>query len=123
MHLCVTNCVATVGEWSGVPLFTPLRPHGEGVITFLDGWGFSREDKVLYVTIVRCRYLNPMDLTSSDPFCEINCNGVKLQTTVKWKNLNPEFHESFEIDVTNPSAVLKIVVMDKDFLGNSLWYS
>lgn len=34
------------GEWSGVPLFTTLVPHGEGAIMFFDGWGFAREDKV-----------------------------------------------------------------------------
>ena len=106
------------GEWSGIPLFTPLKPHGEGMIIFMDGWGFAREDKVLYLTIVRCRYLNAMDLSTSDPYCEIICNGMSLQTSVKWANLNPEFHESFEIDVTNPSATVNIVVKDKDYLGS-----
>lgn len=105
------------GEWSGIPLFTSLVPHGEGMIIFFDGWGFAREDKVLYLTIKRCRYLNAMDLSTSDPYCDIQCNGVSLQTTVKWENLNPEFHESFEIDVTNPLAELKIIVKDKDYFG------
>jgi hypothetical protein len=105
------------GEWSGVPLFTPLKPHGSGLAVFLDGWGYSREDKVLYLTIVRCRYLNVMDISTSDPYCEINCNGISLQTSIKWRNLNPEYHESFEIDVTNPSALLNIVVKDKDYFG------
>lgn len=59
-----------------------------------------------------------MDLTSSDPYCEINCNTVRLRTTVRWKTLNPEYNESFEIDVTNPCATLNISVKDKDFLGN-----
>ncbi len=106
------------GEWSGIPLITALRPHGNGLLMFLDGWGFAREDKVLYLTIIRCRYLNAMDLTSSDPYCEIICNGLSLQSSIKWVNLNPEFHESFEIDVTNPSAVLKIIVKDKDYFGS-----
>ena len=106
------------GEWSGIPLFTKLRPHGNGVAVFLDGWGFAREDKVLYLTIVRCRYLNAMDITSSDPYCDIICNGMTLQSSVKWTNLNPEYHESFEIDVTNPSATLNIVVKDKDYFGS-----
>lgn len=106
------------GEWAGIPLFTPLVPHGNGLIAFLDGWGFSREDKVLYLTLIRCRYLNAMDITTSDPYCEINCNGVSLQSSVKWTNLNPEYHESFEIDVTNPTAVLNIVVKDKDYFGS-----
>jgi hypothetical protein len=106
------------GEWSGIPLFTPLKPHGSGVVVFLDGWGYAREDKVLYLTIIRCRYLNAMDISSSDPYCEINCNGLSLQSSVKWANLNPEYHESFEIDVTNPSAILNIVVKDRDYFGS-----
>lgn len=106
------------GEWTGVPLFTKLVPHGEGLIVFFDGWGFAREDKVLYLTVVRCRYLNAMDLTTSDPYCDITCNGINLQTSVKWENLNPEFHESFEIDVTNPAAELAVVVKDKDYFGS-----
>jgi hypothetical protein len=32
-----------------VPLFTPLKPHGEGVAVFFDGWGFCREAKMLQV--------------------------------------------------------------------------
>jgi hypothetical protein len=105
------------GEWAGIPLFTPLKPHGEGIVVFLDAWGFAKEDKVLYLTILRCRHLNVMDVTSSDPYCDIFCNGTNLQTSVKWRNLNPEFHESFEIDVTNPLAQLNIQVKDKDYLG------
>lgn len=72
----------------------------------------------MYLTLIRCRYLNAMDITTSDPYCEINCNGVSLQSSVKWTNLNPEYHESFEIDVTNPTAVLNIVVKDKDYFGS-----
>lgn len=106
------------GEWSGVPFFTSVIPHGEGLIVFFDGWGFAREDKVLYLTIVRCRYLNAMDLTTSDPYCDVYCNGINLQTSIKWENLNPEFHESFEIDVTNPAAELNVVVKDKDYFGS-----
>ena len=49
-----------------------------------------------------------MDVTSSDPYCDIFCNGKNVQTSVKWGNLNPKFYESFEIDVTNPSAMLTI---------------
>jgi len=39
------------GEWTGVPLFTPLKPHGEGVAVFFDGWGFCREAKMLQVRL------------------------------------------------------------------------
>jgi hypothetical protein len=107
------------GEWFGIPLVTPLKPHGPGLIVFLDGWGFAQEDKVLYLTIIKCRYLNAMDFDgNSDPYCVINCNGHSLQTSVKWNNLNPDYYESFEIDVTNPSGELNIVVMDRDYFGS-----
>ena len=107
------------GGWSGIPLVTPLRPHGEGMLVFFDGWGFAREDKVLYLDIVCARYLNAADLDTSDPFCDINCNSTNLQTSVKWENLNPVWNESFEIDVTNPLATLNITVYDKDYIGDN----
>jgi hypothetical protein len=105
------------GEWTGVPFFTALKPHGEGIAIFLDGWGYSEESKVLYLEIVRCRYLNPMDLDTSDPYCDIFCNGKNVQTSIKWKDLNPVFHEHFELDVTNESAEVNIQVKDKDIFG------
>lgn len=108
------------GEWSGIPFVTSLRPHGEGLIMFLDGWGYAKEDKVLYLTIIACRHLNPADIATgaADPYCEIKCNGMQLQTSIKWTNLNPKWHENFELDVTNPSAKLNIVVKDKDYFGS-----
>eukprot|EP01039_Chlorochromonas_danica_P001031 gene1031-1118_t len=108
------------GEWTGLPLITPLRPHGEGTVVFLDGWGFAKEDKVVYLTVLACRHLNAMDVITgaSDPYCEIRCNGHTVQTTVKYASLNPSYHEQFEIDVTNPAASLQIIVKDKDFFGS-----
>jgi len=115
-HVRYPKTIMYQGEWSGIPLFTPLAPHGEGLIVFLDGWGFAREDKVLYLTVVRCTRLMAMDLVSSDPYVDVFCNAKNLQTSVKYSELNPAWHESFEIDVTNPSAKVKLVVKDKDFL-------
>jgi hypothetical protein len=106
------------GKWKGIPLVTRTRPHGEGIICFLDGWGYAKEDKTLFVEILRCRYLNAADLTTSDPYCEILCNGRRLQTTVKWANLNPIYNEKFEIDVSNPGAFLTIKVFDYDYIGS-----
>ena len=106
------------GHWQGIPYVTPLRPHGDGVVVFMDGWGFAKEDKTLFITVINCRYLNAADMTTSDPYCDLRCNGKSVQTTVKWKNLNPDYYESFEIDVTNPSAKLTIAVYDKDIFGS-----
>lgn len=117
-HIRFAHAAMYQGEWTGVPLFTPLIPHGDGVVIFFDGWGFAREDKVLTLIVVACRHLNAADISTSDPFCEILCNGKNLQTSVKWSNLNPVWNEKFEIDVTNPDAGLNIIVKDKDYIGN-----
>jgi hypothetical protein len=105
------------GEWSGIPIFGELRPHGQGLILFYDAWGFAREDKVLSLTIIGCKSLDSADLGSSDPFCDIYCNERHLQTSVKWATLNPIWNEEFQIDVTNPNAELKIIVKDYDYIG------
>lgn len=57
------------------------------------------------------------DAARADPYCLISCNEHLLRTSVMWGNVNPDFYESFEIDVTNPSAVLFIQVKDKEFFG------
>jgi hypothetical protein len=64
------------GEWSGIPLFTPLIPHGEGMVIFFDAWGFSKEVKMLKLKIIKCAFLEAVnfDRVSSDPFVEIYCN-------------------------------------------------
>jgi hypothetical protein len=116
-HVRYTSAYLYQGEWTGIPMFTPLKPHGEGMIVFFDGWGYAREDKVLYLTIIRCKGLVAADLTTSDPYVDIFCNGTNVQSSVKWQDLNPVYYESFEVDVTNPSAVVAIKVMDKDFFG------
>ena len=76
---------------------------------------------MLYVTIIRCTNLVVGDINGlSDPYCELSCNNVTIQSSVKYRTLNPEFNETFEIDVTNPAAFLLIKVKDKDLVGESL---
>ena len=105
------------GEWSGIPMVTKLRPHGQGLLVFMDGWGYTEENKTLYLSILRCRNLVIADVTTSDPYIDIFCNGLNVQTSVKWENLNPDYYESFEIDVTNPVGKVQIIVKDKDYFG------
>jgi C2 domain len=102
------------GEWSGIPLCTPMKPHGEGLVVFMDGWGFSRELKVVNLRIVRCSHLPAVSLDSSysDPYCLIYCNNKLFRTTTKWGTLHPHYEETFEMDVTNPLATLRIEVRD-----------
>lgn len=82
-HVRYQKLMMYQGEWTGIPLVTELKPHGEGLISFLDGWGFAKEDKVLNLEILECRHLNVMDTLSSDPYCDISCNGRNLQTSIK----------------------------------------
>jgi C2 domain/IQ calmodulin-binding motif len=54
-------------------------------------------------------------LNTTNPLC-LRYNRP-MQTSIKWKDLNPKFHEHFEIDVTNENAILNIQVKDKDIFG------
>ena len=107
------------GEWNGIPLFTSLKPHGEGLAIFFDCFGFGREDKVLKLSILNAKRLIAADILTSDPYCDIFCNGKNVQTTIKYTDLNPVWNEYFELDVTDPYAVLQIVVMDFDYVGSN----
>jgi hypothetical protein len=84
----------------------------------MDGWGFAREEKVVYVEIIACRHLNAADIDTSDPYIKLTCNGYELESSVKWRNLNPVYNEKFEIDVTNNGAKLNIAVFDYDYIGS-----
>ena len=96
------------GEWTGVPLFTPLKPHGEGVAVFFDGWGYCREAKMVQLKIFRAGFLpaTSIDGMSSDPYIIVYCNNKIYRTVTKWGTLHPRYDESFEIDVTNPNATV-----------------
>eukprot|EP01041_Mallomonas_annulata_P000411 gene411-745_t len=116
-HIRFPKATLYQGEWSGIPLLTKLKPHGDGLAVFFDCWGFAREDKVLQVTVHAARHLLAKDITSSDPYVEILCNGKRVQSTIKYANLNPVYHEYFEIDVTDPYAHMILRVMDYDYIG------
>lgn len=107
-HIRYDKVALYQGEWGGVPLLTPFKPHGEGLIIFMSTWRFGKE-KVLYFTIVKCSELhqNPLGV-----YCLASCGGHKRRTLLKRDTLDPEFHESYEIDVTDPSSVLCVDVME-----------
>ena len=111
-HLRYAKASVYQGQWSGIPLFSPLKPHGEGLVIFLDGWGYSRETKMIKLKIYRCAFLPAVsvDASTSDPYCLITCNNKLFRTTTKWGTLHPEYNESFEIDITNPGGELLIEV-------------
>ncbi|KAK7343857.1 hypothetical protein VNO77_12937 [Canavalia gladiata] len=77
---------------------------------------------ILHVNVVRAHKLLKMDfLGTSDPYVKLSLTGEKLpakKTTVKRKNLNPEWNEKFKLVVKDPqSQVLQLQVYDWDKVG------
>ncbi|XVF83194.1 hypothetical protein PTKIN_Ptkin16aG0114400 [Pterospermum kingtungense] len=78
---------------------------------------------ILHVKVVRAQKLLKMDiLGTSDPYVKLNLSGVKLpakKTTIKKRNLNPEWNEKFKLIVKDPhSQFLQLQVFDWDKVGN-----
>ncbi|XP_075509482.1 synaptotagmin-2-like isoform X1 [Primulina tabacum] len=77
---------------------------------------------ILDVKVVRALKLKKKDLLgASDPYVKINLTEEKLpskKTTVKHKNLNPEWNEQFTFVVKDPeSQVLELTVYDWEQVG------
>ncbi|KAK8603494.1 hypothetical protein V6N13_085677 [Hibiscus sabdariffa] len=83
---------------------------------------FDRPVGILHVKVLRAMQLIKKDLLgSSDPYVKIKLTESKLpakKTTVKMKNLNPEWNEEFNVTVKDPQTqVLKLQVIDWEKLG------
>ncbi|KAL5129287.1 Synaptotagmin-2 [Glycine soja] len=77
---------------------------------------------ILHVKVVRAEKLKKKDLLgASDPYVKLKLTEEKLpskKTTVKYKNLNPEWNEEFNIVVKDPeSQVLELTVYDWEQIG------
>ncbi|KAH9703813.1 Synaptotagmin-3 [Citrus sinensis] len=77
---------------------------------------------ILHVKVVRASKLLKKDfLGTSDPYVKLSLTGEKLpwkKTTVKKKNLNPEWNENFKLVVKEPeSQILQLQVFDWDKVG------
>ncbi|XP_050211194.1 synaptotagmin-3 isoform X2 [Mercurialis annua] len=77
---------------------------------------------ILHAKVVRAMKLLKADLLgTSDPYVKLSLTGEKLpakKTTIKKKNLNPEWNENFKIIVKDPqSQVLHLEVFDWDKVG------
>lgn len=77
---------------------------------------------ILHVNVVRAIKLLKMDLLgTSDPYVKLSLTGDKLpakKTTIKRKNLNPQWNEKFKLVVKDPqSQVLQLQVYDWDKVG------
>lgn len=71
------------------------------------------------MNIIRARNLLKKDLLgTSDPYVKLSLTGEKLpakKTTIKKRNLNPEWNEHFKLIVKDPkSQVLQLEVFDWD---------
>ncbi|XP_052484757.1 synaptotagmin-2 isoform X1 [Gossypium raimondii] len=78
---------------------------------------FDRPVGLLHVKVIRALKLQKKDLLgASDPYVKIKLTDSKLpskQTTVKMKNLNPEWNEDFNFTVKDPlTQILKLHVID-----------
>ncbi|TYH51242.1 hypothetical protein ES332_D10G259300v1 [Gossypium tomentosum] len=78
---------------------------------------------ILHVKVVRAQKLLKKDiLGTSDPYVKLNLSGERLpskKTTIKKRNLNPEWNEKFKLIVKDPgSQVLQLQVFDWDKVGN-----
>lgn len=77
---------------------------------------------ILHVNVVKAVKLLKMDLLgTSDPYVKLSLTGDKLpakKTTIKRRNLNPQWNEKFKIVVKDPqSQVLQLQVYDWDKVG------
>lgn len=80
---------------------------------------------ILHVKVVRAEKLKKKDiLGASDPYVKLKLTEEKLpskKTTVKYKNLNPEWNEEFNIVVKDPeSQVLELIVYDWEQVSSSI---
>nr|GEY48500.1 synaptotagmin-3-like isoform X2 [Tanacetum cinerariifolium] len=78
---------------------------------------------ILHVKVVRASELLKMDiLGSSDPYVKLKLSGGRIvpskKTSIKTKNLNPEWNEEFKLTVNDPmSQVLELHVYDWEKVG------
>ena len=77
----------------------------------------------LLITLVRCRNLPVMDTGvfggSSDPYCIIKVGDEQVKSTVRKKDLNPVWVESFELPNADKDAKVVFEVLDYDAYGTS----
>ncbi|CAI9289563.1 unnamed protein product [Lactuca saligna] len=77
---------------------------------------------ILHVKVIRARKLKKMDIIgTSDPYVRLSLSGERIsykKTSVKLKNLNPEWNEDFKLTVKDPECqVLQLRVYDWEKVG------
>ena len=83
----------------------------------------DEEANSLLITLVRCRNLPVMDTGvfggSSDPYCIIKVGDEQVKSTVRKKDLNPVWVESFELPNADKDQKVVFEVLDYDAYGTS----
>ena len=83
----------------------------------------DEEANSLLITLVRCRNLPVMDTGvfggSSDPYCIIRVGDEQVKSTVRKKDLNPVWVESFELPNADKDQKVVFEVLDYDAYGTS----
>ena len=83
----------------------------------------DEEANSLLITLVRCRNLPVMDTGvfggSSDPYCIIKVGDEQVKSTVRKKDLNPVWVESFELPNADKDQKVVFEVLDYDAYGAS----
>lgn len=87
------------------------------VILWLRSGAIKKPVGILHVKVVRALKLLKMDIIgTSDPYVKIKLSGERLpskKTTIKMRNLNPEWNENFKLTVKDPqSQVLQFHLYD-----------
>ncbi|XP_058094521.1 synaptotagmin-3 isoform X2 [Magnolia sinica] len=77
---------------------------------------------ILHVNVLRALHLSKMDIFGkSDPYVKLKLIGERLpvkKTTIKMKNLNPEWNEQFKLIVKDPeNQALELQVYDWEKVG------
>ncbi|GMH60673.1 hypothetical protein TrST_g7550 [Triparma strigata] len=84
------------------------RPPNELVLFLVKAWGLKVMDKNMF-----------SKGGSSDPLVQFTVGDTKVKSTVKKKNLNPEWNETFRFPVKNDKAVVKCLVQDYDMASGN----
>ncbi|KAJ1701016.1 hypothetical protein LUZ63_000795 [Rhynchospora breviuscula] len=69
---------------------------------------------LLKVKVVRGVNLAKRDARGSDPYVVIRMGNQKVKTSVKKKDVNPEWNEELTLSVSDPTVPIKLAVYDKD---------
>ena len=87
------------------------------------GLAFLEDKEIFRISIISGSKIRAVDGDSSDPYCKVkvfiqNKKINAFETSVKWKNLSPQWNETFQLkNITNNDLLsmhIEIVVWDKN---------